>query len=494
MRIRQGKLTNTTFNKGDMIMRRSGVLQKKPSVWFWLTLMSILLAFLLWLFVFQLSLPYNTFPAGVYVGRTEVSKLKKDEAVKRVAKELTSGETEAKVVLTSGNKTWVWKGSDFDVLQGAAKHVEQSHRLARQATREKRIETWAELKQMDLREPLPLRSVLAGLDNKIDQICLEESFEPVEAQIVFHPSSDKPFDIKPPVPGKQVNRALLVKQIDAMFAERNQIELTVPYIEVAASESLGDVQARLKLRSTFTTEFDEPNSGRGKNIALALAKVNGTTLQPGEEFSFIKVVGSFGEDNGFHKAKIILNGEFVEAFGGGACQASTTVFNAALLAGLDITESHCHSLSVGYVRQGFDAMVAATSDLRFVNNQTFPIYIVARTVGREAIVEVYGKPHESGTKIERRNEVLKTIPHTGDKIVPDTDGAFGKFVLYQGEFHRLKHPQNGFETHSWVDVYAGGKLVSSKLLRKNVYAPQQGVLIEGTEELPAYLALPKLRA
>lgn len=475
-------------------MKKSGVLQKRNSIWFWLTLASVLLAVLLWLFVFQLSLPHNTFPAGVFVGRTEVSMLKKDDAVRRVAKELTSGETEAKIVLKSGNKTWEWKGRDFDVLQGAQKYVEQSHRLARQATREKRIETLTELKKMDLREPLPLRSVLAGLDNKIDQICLEESYDPVEAQVVFNPNNEKPFDIKPPEVGKQVNRALLVKQIDAMFAESNQIEIAVPFIEVATAESLSEVQARLKLRSTFTTEFDEPNSGRGKNIALALSKVNGIILQPNEEFSFLKVVGSFGEDNGFYKAKIILNGEFVEAFGGGACQASSTVFNAALLAGLEITESHCHSLQVGYVRQGFDAMVAATSDLRFVNNQKFPVYISARTVGKEAIVEVYGKPHESGTKIERRNEVIKTIPHTDDKIVPDADGSFAKFVLYQGEFHRLKHPQNGFETNSWVDVYSGGKLVSSKLLRKNVYAPQQGVLIEGAEELPAYLQLPKLRA
>lgn len=94
------------------------------------------------------------------------------------------------------------------------------------------------------------------------------------------------------------------------------------------------------------------------NIALAAEKINGCILADGEEFSFNGRVGARTESNGFLSAPIILEGDFVEGVGGGVCQASTTVYNAALLAGMEITEQHPHSLRVGYVEPSFDAMVS----------------------------------------------------------------------------------------------------------------------------------------
>ncbi|MFA6860490.1 MAG: VanW family protein [Clostridia bacterium] len=455
----------------------------------WLILLFVMAIFLLWFFVFRGIVGTSTFPTGSYLGRVDVSQMKPENATQAVASTLTSGDTEAEIVLTSGEKSYSWKGSDFEVLTETQKLVEKSHRIARQNTRQARLETLKEIKEMGIKEPLPIRLVLAGLTEKIEEACLKEEKEPIEAKVVFN--ADSTFDITPPVAGKKINKALLISQIDSAFEKSNKVSLEIPFDEIPAKETLSSVKQRLKLRSSFSTSFDEPSSGRGKNISLALKKINGTVINPGESFSFNSLVGCPSGENGFFKANIIMNGEFVKEYGGGLCQASTTVYNAALLAGLEISESHCHSLQVGYVRAGFDAMVTYNSnDMRFVNNQSYPIYIASRTIGTEAIAEIYGKPLEEGKKIDRRSVIVKKNAPKGDKIVADEAGEYSNYVIYKGEFHRIKQPKDGLEAEAYLDTYVDGKLISSKLLRKSRYAPIQGILVEGTEELPEYLALP----
>ena len=102
-------------------------------------------------------------------------------------------------------------------------------------------------------------------------------------------------------------------------------------------------------------------------------------------------MGARTEANGFKKAKIIEDGRFVYGTGGGVCQASTTLYNAALLAGLKVTEYHPHSLSVNYVRPSRDAMVSGSySDLKFCNTTNCPVYIRVLTGLYYVRCEMYG--------------------------------------------------------------------------------------------------------
>ena len=111
------------------------------------------------------------------------------------------------------------------------------------------------------------------------------------------------------------------------------------------------------LRGSFKTYYGSSSSSRKNNIRRALACFDGIVLNPGETLSFNSTTGARGEDNGYEKAKIIKNGTFVEEFGGGVCQVSTTIYNSALLADLEIIEVHPHSLPVSYIEPCFDAMV-----------------------------------------------------------------------------------------------------------------------------------------
>jgi vancomycin resistance protein YoaR len=126
----------------------------------------------------------------------------------------------------------------------------------------------------------------------------------------------------------------------------------------------------------FSTEFDSPASGRGKNIIRGSIGVDQAKIMPGEVFSFNETVGPTTEANGFHLAKIFVDGEDSEGFGGGICQVSSTLYNAVLKAKLEVVERHEHSKDVFYVEEGKDAATSyGRVDFKFKNTLKYPIKV-----------------------------------------------------------------------------------------------------------------------
>jgi vancomycin resistance protein VanW len=127
-------------------------------------------------------------------------------------------------------------------------------------------------------------------------------------------------------------------------------------------------------QETVLTGFVTPLAGRSvsqrHNALLAAARLDGARIEPGQMFSFNERVGTFSRDQGYRKAP---------DWGGGVCQVSTTLYNAALLADLDIVERHRHRFCPSYVPPGRDAAVAFSDiDLRFRNPHPYPVWIKAR--------------------------------------------------------------------------------------------------------------------
>lgn len=129
----------------------------------------------------------------------------------------------------------------------------------------------------------------------------------------------------------------------------------------------------------FSTNIYDKDANRVHNISLAIGKINGTIIKKGETFSFNDTVGPMGEQQGFKEAiGFDSNGKKIKMFGGGMCQISSTIYNAALIANLEIVERHPHSRRVYYVPQDKDATVYYGSlDLKFKNNTNDDIQIVA---------------------------------------------------------------------------------------------------------------------
>lgn len=214
-------------------------------------------------------------------------------------------------------------------------------------------------------------------------------------------------------------------------------------------------QSYVKKICSFTTYFDADNKDRAANIALAAKKIDGTILLAGENFSFNKTVGARTPANGFKQAKIIEDGKFVLGYGGGVCQVSTTVYNAAVLSGLEISEFHPHSLQVGYVSPSQDAMVSGTKfDLKFKNNRLTPIYVRVNCNLNSVTCTIYGE--ESGVKYKFRSKVVDVVPRP-------------PAVEIEGSENRvLSYGRDGTVSEGYLVKIVNG-VESEKLIRRDRY-------------------------
>ena len=229
-----------------------------------------------------------------------------------------------------------------------------------------------------------------------------------------------------------------------------------------------DIEARTQKLYSFTTFFDADNTDRSGNIRLAAQKINGSTVESGGMFSFNNTVGERTESNGFKPAKIIEDGKFVLGYGGGVCQVSTTLYNAALLSGLDICEYHPHSLQVGYVAPSRDAMVSGSYfDLKFKNNRLTPVYVRVNCGLNSITCTVYGE--SDGYKYSLKSNVTNTLPRPQAVIV---EGDEDKILTYG---------RDGTESEGYL-VKSGADGETCTLIRKDKYRAVADVVQKAAEK------------
>ncbi len=144
------------------------------------------------------------------------------------------------------------------------------------------------------------------------------------------------------------------------------------------------------LLGSFSTNYVS-NPDRTTNLRLAANKINGTVLMPGEVFSYNGIVGERTISAGYKNAAIYQNGEVVDGLGGGICQISTTLYNAALFANLEMVELYNHQFVPSYVTAGRDATVVyGVKDFKFKNSRKYAIKITCSVSGGVAKFQIWG--------------------------------------------------------------------------------------------------------
>ena len=134
------------------------------------------------------------------------------------------------------------------------------------------------------------------------------------------------------------------------------------------------------LQASFSTSYEKGNKNRIHNIKRAAEAIDGIIIAPGADFSYNDAVGPTTKANGYKKARIFVRGKDAEGYGGGVCQVSSTLYNAAEAAGLTILERHPHSKAVSYVAKDRDAATSFGGiDLRLSNPHTFAVCITVVT-------------------------------------------------------------------------------------------------------------------
>ena len=209
----------------------------------------------------------------------------------------------------------------------------------------------------------------------------------------FHvaPVSDS-LDMKTykPVPGSYGYTFDLekAKELTAGAAYGETVSIPMEYVR---PEILGEeVYFRDVLGHCETKHTDDEN--RNTNLRLLCKALDGVILEPGQEFSYNETVGERTEEKGYKPATAYSGNRMIKDIGGGVCQGSTTLYNCALLADLEILERVCHGAKVGYITLGLDAAVNwnTKTDLRFKNNFNFPMMIKAEVSDGYVKMQILG--------------------------------------------------------------------------------------------------------
>lgn len=304
----------------------------------------------------------------------------------------------------------------------------------------------------------------------VDGIYHDTAVYPEDARVYFFPDLEYPFKFEGESYGREIDREDLLAKIENALRGEG-VKVYAKEVIVKPQLTVESLRKSTYRRAFFSTNFAYSSQERKHNIKLCAEYIGGVMLKQGEEFSFNNVVGERSEERGFQSARVIENGRFTEGVGGGVCQVSSTVYNAALLSGLKITERHAHSMAVSYVEPSFDAMVSmGYADLRFVNNTDSVIFIVAKIIGENICLSVYGE--ENCFTYSRVSEIIEKIPP------PDYLRKYSEGLL-KGEEKIVVYPKDGLISKGYLEIYKGGKMIDKKLLSQDKYKPIQGEILYG---------------
>ena len=222
-------------------------------------------------------------------------------------------------------------------------------------------------------------------------------------------------------PGKAVNQEKLIKDLVETATSGNYDAVIQAEVNESQPElSAANAKEQYKTLSTFTTETTA-NEKRNTNVKLAARAINGTIVQPGEEFSFNKVVGQRTAEKGYQEAAAYSGGEVVQEPGGGVCQVSSTMYRVAFQSGMQITFRRSHTFEPNYVTPGQDAAISwDIPDFRFINTSKAAIGIRANYSNRKMTVSFYGVPVlEDGITWSLESEKTDELPPPEPTYVED---------------------------------------------------------------------------
>ncbi len=217
------------------------------------------------------------------------------------------------------------------------------------------------------------------------------------------------------------------------------------------------------LLASYSTTFATSNTNRATNIRLASNKINGVVLLPGQQFSYNAVVGKRTTQAGFKSAGVYMNGKVETGIGGGICQVSSTLYNTALRANLEIIKRSNHHFDTGYVPLSTDATVSwGGPEFIFKNSRNYPIKIVSAVNGGKITISMYGCKEDVEYEVIIKSETLQKIPmqteyRTNTSLTPGTQK-----VVQKGH--------GGYKSRAYRILKLNGNVISTQLLSTDTYA------------------------
>ena len=334
-------------------------------------------------------------------------------------------------------------------------------------------------------DPAQVQTYLAGISAKA-------SISPIEPSVIWD-TNGTPKDLKPGKDGVGIDLAATASALSAYLDELAVGHRPDPTIEVVTGPihpqiaTVDSVKGMEIIGQKTIYFFPGPSNGQGKNIRQPALNLNGIVVGPGQSFSFLSSVGTIDAAHGFALGGAIIGGksDHTGVMGGGICSASTTVFNAAADAGMQIDERHAHFYYISRYPVGKDATVfsngTSTWDLRWTNDTAYPIVIRSwATYEWQSSITVQLWSMKTNRKVDWTGGAQANV-------VKATDGPpdYVK-TLKPGETYRAEYPDDGFDTsvRRVVTDLTTGKVLHDDTWQSH-YAMVTGVVQVGVTPSPS---------
>lgn len=293
--------------------------------------------------------------------------------------------------------------------------------------------------------------------------CPEINIEKIYSEVKTEPQNASyktdPFEIIPHKNGIDFD----IDEARKVLSEEKEeyvIKLAIIEPEIHTNE-IGE-EAFPDLLSSFSTKYDETNRSRSKNLKIAMDKLNGVVVMPGEVFSYNQTLGKRTAEQGYEYANGFAGGKVVPMLAGGICQISSTLYDAVLYANLNIVERHNHAFQATYVEPGKDATVVYGSlDFKFENTRNYPIMIKTTAKGGLAEIKIFGIREAVEYEVEVITEVLNYTPYN---VVYQNDSS-----LAPGQQKVSQWGLQGCKSITYRIVSLNGQQVSKEVLSTDTY-------------------------
>lgn len=416
-------------------------------------------------------LDVETFYEGIVVDGIELGGLTLDEARARLQEQLDESIKDAQVTVTLDDNSKTFTADQMTVTTDMDEILTEAMNMGREGELDERYQYVLGLKEKPVELTTTVEVDAAPLEAAVRALA-ESWTEPAVEPVVtgFDPDSKNKFTVEEGKDGRSVNADKLWELVKAEVDNKTYGTVEAPVEVLKATQTVDDILSMNTLITRFETKMTN-DKNRITNIKLACSSISGTVLQPGQEFSFNKVVGERTAKRGYKEAGVIVAGMADTGLGGGICQVSGTLFNAVVRADLEIVKRLRHSYALSYLGPGTDATVDYPGkDFIFKNNKDTPVYIIMYTDGLKVIAEIYGVPLENGVTVDLVVDIISKTKPGARVTVEDKSIPVGEEKKVSGH--------TGYKLNAYRVYYdKDGNEINRVLLHKDNYPVIQPKLL-----------------
>ena len=423
----------------------------------------------------------DTFAQGVIVDHVHIGGMTREQAKAALLQSAGYNQQELSITVDVEGYQWVLTGRQLPVQRNIDAVLDTAYAFGRRGTTETiasgvtpmeyryqhlyhTVSNAAYLYTEVTYDPAVVRELVSVIESTVN--C-----DPVDAQVATFDFGSRSFTFTDEknglrLDGEQLYNAL----IDCLNRNDYRASIRMEADKILPGVTKVELMNSFALISSYTTETTS-DANRNNNVDLAARAVMGKVVMPGETFSFNQTTGQRTVEKGYLPAAAIAGGTTVDEVGGGVCQVSSTLFNAAVMADMTIVTRYPHTWPSNYVDKGRDATVNWPNlDFVFRNDRTSPIFIVAYYQNRKCTVEIYGASLGAGESRELVSQVVDVTEPPAEPIMELNT------ALPYGTTQEKKKARTGYVVDTYKIYKRNGTEYKREKLCTSVYRVIQQVL------------------